>query len=57
MALGYLFSRGVIDTPYPEDLLFIERSIYEHELAQEYKLCCEQLGKRDEASQPTQAAR
>jgi len=44
-----LFSRGVIHAPYPEDLLFIEKSIYEHELAQEYKLCCEQLGKRVDA--------
>ena len=48
---GYLLSRAVIDAPYPEDLLFIERSIYEHELKREYVLCCEQLGKRDEAVQ------
>ena len=47
--LGYLFSRAVIDAPYPEDLLFIERSIYEHELKREYALCSEQVGKRDEA--------
>ena len=48
--LAYLFSRAVIDTPYPEDLLFIENSIYQHELPMEYALCCEQLGKRDEAA-------
>ena len=34
----------MIDTPYPEDLLFIEKSIYQHELPLEYALCCEQLG-------------
>ena len=47
--LGYLFSRSVIEAPYPEDVLFIERSIYEHGLWLEYALCCERLGKRDEA--------
>jgi hypothetical protein len=41
----------VIDTPYPQDLLFIEKSIYEHDLPQEYALCCEQLGKRIESAQ------
>ena len=47
--LAYLFSRAVIDTPYPEDLLFIERSIYEYDLWLEYALCCERLGKIGEA--------
>jgi len=46
--LAYLFSRAAIDTPYPEDLLFIEKSIYQHELPMEFALCCEQLGKRVE---------
>jgi len=49
--LAYLFSRAVIDTPYPEDLLFVERSIYEHDLPREYALCCEQVGKRIETVQ------
>ena len=39
----------MIDTPYPEDILFIERSIYDYELPQEYALCCCQIGKHDEA--------
>jgi len=47
--LGYLFSRAVINAPYPEDLLFIERSTYEYELSLEYALCCQELGKIDEA--------
>ena len=54
--LAYLFSRAVIDTPYPEDLLFIEKSIYHHELPMEYALCCKQLGKRDEAVQASERA-
>ena len=37
--LAHLFSRAVIDTPYPEDLLFIEKNIYQHELRLEYALC------------------
>jgi glycosyltransferase involved in cell wall biosynthesis len=47
--LAHLFARAVIDTPYPEDLLFIERSIYEHELRHEYALCREHIGQHDEA--------
>ena len=47
--LGYLFSRAVIETPYPEDLLFIESSIYDYELWLEYALCCERLGNIGEA--------
>ena len=46
----------MIDTPYPEDLLFIEKSIYHHELPMEYALCCKQLGKRDEAVQASERA-
>src|SRR6266511_4634173 len=34
--LGYLFARAVTETPYPDDLLFIEKSLYEHELWLEY---------------------
>ena len=47
--LAYLFSRAVINAPYPQDLLFIERSTYEYELWLEYALCCQGLGKIDEA--------
>ena len=36
------------ETPYPDDFLFIERNIYEHELPAEYALCCSQLGKQEE---------
>jgi len=43
--LGCLFCRAAIDAPYPDDILFIERSIYEHELQKEYALCCQQLGR------------
>ena len=47
--LGYLFSRVVVDTPYPDDILFIARSIYEYELPMEYAICCYWLGKYKEA--------
>ena len=46
--LGYLFSSAVIDTPYPDDILFIEKSIYDYELPLEYARCCERLGKMEE---------
>ena len=54
--LGYLFSRAVIDTPYPEDLLFIEKSVYQQELLLEYALCCEQIRKRDDAVHASERA-
>jgi len=46
----------VIDTPYPEDLLFIEKSIYQHELRLEYALCSEQIRKRDDAVHASERA-
>jgi hypothetical protein len=48
--IGHLFSRVVNEAPYPDDLLFIEKNIYDHELWLEYALCCERLGKQEEAS-------
>ena len=48
--LGYLFSRAVFDTPYPEDLLFIEKGIYQHDLPLEHALCREHLGKLEGAA-------
>ena len=48
--LGYLFSHPVVETPYPDDLLFIEKSIYDYELWQEYALCRDRLGKQEEAA-------
>jgi glycosyltransferase involved in cell wall biosynthesis len=48
--LAYLYARAVIDTPYPDDLLFIERNIYEYLLPFEYAQCCAALGKRDQAA-------
>jgi len=45
----------VIDTPYPEDLLFIEKNIYDQELPLEHALCCEQLGKRNDMVQAGEA--
>jgi len=47
--LGYLFSRAIVDTPYPDDILFIEKSIYGYQLPQEYAICCYWIGKHKEA--------
>jgi tetratricopeptide (TPR) repeat protein len=48
-AAGYLFSRAIVDTPYPEDILFVERTVYDYELPLEYAICCHHLGKHEEA--------
>jgi glycosyltransferase involved in cell wall biosynthesis len=48
-ALGYLFSRAIVGAPYPEDILFLERNVYEYELPMEYAICCYWLGKHEEA--------
>jgi glycosyltransferase involved in cell wall biosynthesis len=48
-ALGWLFARPVIETPYPDDILFVERSVYDYELPMEYAICCYWLGQHDEA--------
>ena len=53
--LGYLFSKAIIDTPYPDDILFIEKNIYEYELPQEYALCCRAIGKHAEAIRASDA--
>ncbi len=47
--LGYLFSRLCLETPYPDDILFIERNSYEYELPLEYGICCYWIGKHEEA--------
>ncbi|MBI2929983.1 MAG: glycosyltransferase [Verrucomicrobia bacterium] len=47
--LAYLFSRAVVESVYPDDILFIERSVYHYELPSEYAICCYWLGKHEEA--------
>jgi tetratricopeptide (TPR) repeat protein len=47
--LGYLFSSAGYRIPYPDDLLFIDRAVYEYGLALEHALCCRELGRHDEA--------
>jgi glycosyltransferase involved in cell wall biosynthesis len=47
--LGYLFSQLCLETSYPDDLLFIEKNIYEYELPLEYGICCYWLGRHEEA--------
>jgi glycosyltransferase involved in cell wall biosynthesis len=49
--LGYLFSRPVAQTPYPQDILFIEKQVYAYELPTEYAICCYWIGDHQEAIQ------
>jgi hypothetical protein len=53
--LGYLFSRLCIETPYPDDILFIEKNIYEYELPLEYGICCYWTGLHEEAIRVNEA--
>ena len=48
-SLGYLFSRAVTETGYPNDTLFIEKPVYEYELLMEYGICCYWLGMHEES--------
>jgi len=47
--IGMLFSRLAFETPYPEDILFIEKAIYEYGLFVEYAICCQGAGHFGEA--------
>jgi glycosyltransferase involved in cell wall biosynthesis len=47
--LGRLFGRPVVEARYPEDILFIERRLYEYELPIEYARCCSALTLAGEA--------
>lgn len=47
--LGHLFSRVLPEIPYPDDLLFVEKSIYEYEFPMEHADCCRGVGKQAEA--------
>jgi glycosyltransferase involved in cell wall biosynthesis len=43
--LAYLYARAIVDAVYPEDVLFIERNIYEKLLPFEYAQCSAALGR------------
>ena len=47
--LGHLFACPVVTAVYPDDILFIERRVYEYELPLEYARCCSTLGLASEA--------
>jgi hypothetical protein len=53
--LGYLFSRLCVEAPYPEDIMFVERNIYEYELPLEYGICCYWIGRHEEAIRVNEA--
>ena len=48
--LGHLFAKAAMDIASPDDLLFIETPVYEHELQLEYVHCCFHLGLKHEAA-------
>ena len=48
-SLGYLFARLITEVEYPDDILFVERAVYEHLLAEEYLICCRMTGREEEA--------
>lgn len=48
-SLGYLFARLIVEVGYPEDILFVERAIYERQLVEEYVICCRNTGREGEA--------
>ena len=48
--LAHLFSSVALQTPYPaDDVIFIEKSVYEYELLLEHALACKQLGDEEQA--------
>ena len=46
--LAYQFSRLVTEVGYPEDILFVERAVYEHLLPVEHAACCFGTGRTEE---------
>jgi hypothetical protein len=46
--LGYHFARLVTEYGYPEDILFVERPVYEYLLPFEYAICCFHTDRKDE---------
>lgn len=49
-ALAHMFSAAGLGIPLPEDLLFIDRSVYEYGMNLEHCLSCQQVGKQKEAA-------
>jgi glycosyltransferase involved in cell wall biosynthesis len=50
-SLALHFARLAREVPYPDDLLFVERDVYDYLLPMEYALACHALGKLNEARQ------
>ncbi len=47
--IAWLFARNARNTPYPDDLLFVERPVYTYKLPLEYAICCHWTGRYAEA--------
>lgn len=48
-ALAHMFSRPILTAPYPDDLLFIERPVYDYALLTEHAIACYWVGEHEEA--------
>ena len=46
-ALGYQFARLATEVPYPADILFIERDVYDYLLPLEFAMCCQGTGRSE----------
>lgn len=50
--LAHMFSAKALEVPYPkDDLLFIERSVYEYELLLEHAIACRAIGEEKKAAE------
>lgn len=52
-SLAYLFARLCVEMPYPDDILFVERNVYDSLLPFEYAICCHHTGRTEEAKRVT----
>lgn len=48
-ALAHLFSRPALDTPFPDDSLFVERAVYDYALLMEHAIACYWINDHEQA--------
>lgn len=46
---GYLFSQAAMAIVYPQDILFIDKPVYDYLLPMEHAICCHYVGRYEEA--------
>lgn len=47
-SLGHHFARLCMENDYPDDILFVERPVYQYLLPYEYAICCHHTGREEE---------